>query len=95
LQTRASAGGIGFRLRVRPGARRDGIEGEHGGAHKVSVAAPPERGAANDAVVALLARLLGVSRDAVSIVSGGSSRNKSVRVRGLAREDLLARLTSR
>lgn len=66
-----------------PGARRSGIVGRHGDAWKVRVAARPERGAANAAVVRLLADALAVSRQSVEIVSGHGTRDKTVRVAGL------------
>lgn len=65
-----------MRLRVSPGARSDRILGVHGGALKISVSAPPERGKANRAVVDLLATVLGLPRSAVRIVAGESSRDK-------------------
>ncbi len=79
-------------LRVRPGARRDRIVGPHGGALKVEVTAPPERGRANEAVIRLLARTLGVPRAAVEIVSGASGRDKSVRIHGVAPDAVRAAL---
>lgn len=69
-----------LKLRVKPGARADAIVGVHGGALKVSVAAAPERGKANGAVVALLAETLGVARSAVRIVSGETSQDKVVEI---------------
>ena len=77
------AGGSRLRLRVKPGARRDRLVGAHGGALKLEVAAPPERGRANDAVVSLVARILGVPRSAVAVSVGGTSQNKAVVVEGL------------
>ena len=68
----------------------------HGGALKVRLGAPPVDGAANEALVRLLAEELGVPRRAVRIVSGGSSRNKMVQVDGIASglvEQLAARYT--
>jgi uncharacterized protein (TIGR00251 family) len=67
-----------LRLRVRPGAKKDAILGEHGGALRVSVTAPPERGKANRAVAALLAGALGVPPSSVEITSGESSPDKVV-----------------
>jgi uncharacterized protein (TIGR00251 family) len=66
------------RLRVRPAARADAILGVRDGALHVSVTAPPDRGRANDAVVALLARVLGVPRSRVVLAGGGASRSKTI-----------------
>ena len=66
--------------------------GELGGAVKIAVTAPPVDGRANDACVALLAEAFGISRSSVEIVSGQSSRNKVVRVKGLSRDEFHRRL---
>ena len=83
-----------LRLRVVPGAAKAGIVGRYGEAWKVRVAAPPERGAANKAVIDLLARTLGVSPSAVRLVSGHGSRDKIVEVAGVRPADTEARLAS-
>jgi uncharacterized protein (TIGR00251 family) len=84
-----------LRLRVVPGASRNpGIVGRYGDAWKVRVAAPPERGAANRAVVELLAATLGVPTTAVRLVSGPASRDKMVEVAGMGRAEIEARLAS-
>ena len=49
-----------LRLRVSPGAGRDEVVGRYGDGWKVRVGAPPERGRANDAVLRLIAKRLGV-----------------------------------
>ena len=72
-----------LQLRVSPGASRAGVVGRHGDAWKVRVAAPPEDGRANDAVVRLLAERLHVPRASVSVVSGHTSRDKVVELHGL------------
>ena len=72
-----------LRIRVAPGAGTTAVVGRHGDAWKLRVTAPPERGRANDAVVALLADTLGLRRDAVRLVSGGSARDKVVELDGL------------
>jgi uncharacterized protein YggU (UPF0235/DUF167 family) len=56
------------------------------------VAASPEHGRANDALVKILAEALGLSRDAVRIVSGHSSRRKVVELGGLDEEEAGRRL---
>lgn len=58
------------------------------------MAAPPEHGKANDAVVALLAEALGVQRASVTLVSGGSSRNKIVELAGIEPDEIERRLAT-
>lgn len=77
-----------------PRARAGLLVGRQGDAWKVRVAVPPERGRANDAVCGLLAGLLGVGRDEVSIAAGGSGRRKVVDVDGLARDEIDRRLAA-
>jgi uncharacterized protein len=83
-----------LRLRVAPGAKRAGIVGRHGDAWKVRVAAPPEAGRANDAVVGLLAETLAVPRRAVTVVSGHSARDKIVELAGIDPQQIELRLAS-
>src|SRR5262245_46987871 len=78
LTLTAVDGGTRLRLRVKPGARRTEIVGVHGGALKVAVNAPPERGKANGVVVGLLARTLDLPVDAITIVGGAASQDKVV-----------------
>jgi uncharacterized protein (TIGR00251 family) len=79
-------GSTRLRLRVSPGSRRTELAGRHGDAWKVRVAAPPEGGRANDAVLELLAERLGLPRRALSIVSGHRARDKVVEMTGLDRD---------
>jgi uncharacterized protein (TIGR00251 family) len=83
-----------LRLRVSPGATRAGVVGRYGRAWKVRVAAPPEGGRANDAVVRLLADTLSVPRDAVKLVSGQSARDKIVELTGIDEAQTERRLSS-
>ncbi|HYV49740.1 MAG TPA: DUF167 domain-containing protein [Myxococcaceae bacterium] len=76
-------GGVRLQVLVQPRASRSRVLGEHGGALKIALAAPPVDGAANEALVELLADLLGVPRRQVSLVSGPSSRRKIVQVDGV------------
>ena len=79
-------------LRVVPGTRRPGVVGRHGAAWKIRVAAPPEDGRANQAVLGLLAETLRLPRRAVSIVAGSGSRDKIVECEGLSAEEIEKRL---
>lgn len=83
LTTAGGDGSIRFNVRVQPRASRSEIVGLHGDAMKIRLAAPPVDGAANDALIALVADALGVSKRAVRIVTGGSSRSKIVEVEGV------------
>ena len=76
LELTPVAGGTRLRLRVKPGARKTAIVGVHGGALKVAVAAAPEKGKANRAVVKLLAEALDLPASAVTIISGDTSQDK-------------------
>ncbi|MBI5170964.1 MAG: DUF167 domain-containing protein [Candidatus Eisenbacteria bacterium] len=71
-------------VRVQPGARRDAlVDRLANGDWKLAVSAPPEDGRANDAVVELLAELLGVKRRQVVVTRGASSRSKTIEVSDL------------
>ena len=63
-----------------------------GQAQKVDVAAPPEDGRANEAVVRVLADFFGVHRSQVALVSGASSRNKRFRIAGLTPQAIASRI---
>ena len=69
-------------VHVQPRATRSEIVGLHGAALKVRLQAPPVDGAANEALVTLLAERLGVPRRSVKVVAGASSRAKTVEVDG-------------
>jgi len=70
------------------------VVGRHGDSWKVRVAAAPERGKANDAVLELLAETLAVPRASVTLVSGGSSRNKIVELTGISPDEIERRLAT-
>jgi uncharacterized protein (TIGR00251 family) len=63
-------------VRARPGARRDAVLDEYGGALRVAVSAPPEAGKANEAIARLLAETLGRRRSTIHLIAGQSSRSK-------------------
>jgi uncharacterized protein (TIGR00251 family) len=72
-----------LRLRVSPGSRRSEIVGRYGDGWKVRVAAPPEDGRANDAVVELLSKQLEIPRRSITIISGRAAREKVVQMDGI------------
>jgi len=87
-----TATGIRLRLHVQPRASRSELAGRHGDAIKVRVTAPPLDGAANEALLRLLAVRLQVPLSALSLVAGGSGRSKVVAVEAISPEDASRRL---
>jgi uncharacterized protein (TIGR00251 family) len=93
IETNETGGALTFRVRVAPRASQTAAAGEHDGALKVRVAAPPVEGAANAELTRFLAKALGVPARSVEIVSGHASKLKLVRVAGARAADL-ARLAA-
>jgi uncharacterized protein (TIGR00251 family) len=79
-------------LKVIPNAPRDEIAGWLGGMLKVKVHAPALDGRANEALTDFLAAQLGLPRRAVNLVRGEKSRQKVVRIDGLALDEVKRRL---
>lgn len=81
-------GKVSFMVRVVPRASRSEVTGESEGALRVRLAAPPVEGAANEELIRVLARSLGLPRTAVEIVTGHSARFKRVRINGMSAADM-------
>jgi uncharacterized protein (TIGR00251 family) len=79
-------------IRVIPRAGRTGFGGLRDGALLVKLAAAPVDGAANDELIALIARALRIPKRDVTIVAGERARSKRIRIAGIDREQALARL---
>ena len=78
-------------VRVVPRAHHEDIAREGEGL-RVRVTAPPVEGAANDAVIALLARSLKLPKGSVALVRGASARTKTIAVQGISANEVWARL---
>jgi hypothetical protein len=81
------ADGVRLRLKVQPRARRNRIDGtvaeaDGGQALKIAVTAAPESGAANEAVIALLAKELHLAKSALALVAGAADRRKVIKLTG-------------
>jgi len=85
-------GGVTFPVKVVPRASRNEIAGIQGEAIRVRLTAPPVEGAANRALVKLLAGVLKVPEHDIEIVAGHAGRQKVVRVAGLSVHELEAHL---
>ncbi|HKO98192.1 MAG TPA: DUF167 domain-containing protein [Pyrinomonadaceae bacterium] len=79
-----------FTVRVVPRASRSEIVGQHDGALRARIAAPPVDGAANVELIRLLARAFKVPQRAVEITSGQTSKLKQIALSGVTPEMLMA-----
>ena len=82
LRITKTATGATFKVRVQPGASKNEIVGVQQDALKVRISAPPVQGKANKALVNFLAKELGVKKSEIEIVSGHTSRVKTIKVIG-------------
>lgn len=82
-------GDLIFSVRVVPKSSRSEIVGEHDGALKIKIAAPPVNGAANAELIGVLSKQFGLAKNAFEILSGQTSKLKQVRVSGANHADLL------
>ena len=77
-------GAVWVRLRVQPKSSRDAICIEPDGRIRVAVTAPPADGAANKALIALIAGRMEIPRKAVTLVRGERSREKTLSLAGIS-----------
>ena len=82
-------------VRVQPRAGRNSVSVTGGAALRVQVTAAAEGGSANEAVIGLLSKELGVAKSRIRIVRGHRARDKVLEVEGLSAEDAVARVRSR
>lgn len=76
-------------VRLQPRASRDELLGwNEEGTLRVRVKAPPVDGAANAALIQLLAKRLGVAKNRVTLIAGATARNKVVEIEGVTDEEL-------
>jgi len=85
---RETSGGVLVSLLIQPRASKNEISGPQGDRLKVRLTAPPVEGAANKMCITFLAKCLGVSKSSIEIVSGQSSRQKQVLIRGGCLDDI-------
>jgi len=90
IQTDAT--GVTFTAKIVPGSSRTAVSGLLDDMIKIKIAAAPERGKANQCLVAFLAKRLGVKKNAVHITAGQTSPVKRVQVHGISPQALLEKL---
>ncbi len=87
IELTPSKEGVLLHVHAQPGARRNGLIGEHDGALRVAVTAPPDKGKANAAILDVLAGALGLKPSQLALIAGETSRRKRILLAGLSPED--------
>lgn len=85
-------GGVIFTAKIVPGSSKTSICGLLGNMLKIKIAAPPEKGKANQQLVEFLAKKLGVKKQAVSVISGQTNPVKEIHICGMSDEELIEKL---
>ena len=88
MVTRQTKKGTVLLVRIQPGARRNAVVGFIGDRVKIAVQATATEGKANRAVEDFVAQLLSIPTRSVQIVSGTTTRDKSILIEGKAEEDV-------
>ena len=88
------ADGVVFQVKVVPGSSKTAIAGQLDGMLKIKVAAPPEKGKANQCLIKFLAETLGVKKNAVSIISGRTNPVKQVHISSESIEGIRGKLAA-
>jgi uncharacterized protein (TIGR00251 family) len=91
--TRDTPDGCSLSVRLHPGAKKNAVTGLHDGALKIALNAPPVDGKANDALIGFLAEKLSVPRAKIALVTGLTSRSKTLRVAGKSAAEVAAALS--
>ena len=84
--------GVLLPVKAQPGARRNGVTGEHAGMLKVAVTQAPENGKANNAIVVVLSDTLDLKRSQIELVSGAASSLKKFLIIGIPLAELQQRI---
>ncbi|MBA2494295.1 MAG: YggU family protein [Acidobacteria bacterium] len=88
IQTTEKNRSLTFNVRVVPRASKSEIVGEHDGALKIRLCAPPTGGAANAELVKLLSKTFGVSKSEVQILNGQTAKTKQVCISNITSKNL-------
>ena len=84
--------GVFFSAKIVPASSRTAIAGLLDGMVKIKVAAPPEKGKANQLLLSFLAKQLGVKTKALRIISGQSSPVKQIKIAGISTQTVQEKL---
>ncbi len=84
LEISETGGTVLLPVKIVPGAKRTKFLGEWQGRARIAVAAAPEKGKANQAVVEFLSSLLDINRRQITVTTGLTSPLKTIRIEGVA-----------
>lgn len=94
VRLEARAEGVILPVKANPGARENALRGVHDGQLKVSVTAAPEKGKANQAIIATLAQALSLKRSQIELIAGETSGEKRFLVRDCSLETLSQKIAT-
>jgi uncharacterized protein YggU (UPF0235/DUF167 family) len=92
IELAAHLSGVILTVRAHAGAKRNGVAGEQAGMLKVSVTQAPEKGKANQAIQAVLADALKLSKSQIELIAGETATQKKFLVREIRVDQLQARI---
>jgi len=87
-----SADGILLSIKLQPRSSANQIVGQHGELLKIKITAPPVDSAANEALVAFLAKRLDVPKGNIELVRGQTSRQKTILIRLMTAPQIIGKL---
>lgn len=79
----ACESGLRLHCHLQPRASRDALVGIHNDRLKIQITAPPTDGKANEHLIRFIAKIAGVAKSRVTLVSGETSRQKTLFIEGL------------
>jgi len=82
------SGSILLKVKVEPRSSRPGVIGLYGDSLKVKLTSPPVEGKANNEIISVLSKVLGIKKKQIEIISGRSSKNKIIRLTGIEKSIL-------
>jgi uncharacterized protein (TIGR00251 family) len=84
------SGALLLHLRVQPNASSSALAGLHGQRLKIRLQSPPQDGKANRELIRFLSKTLGIKKSSVDLIHGQTSRDKTVRLKDITADQLLA-----
>ena len=85
-------GGVVFTAKIVPGSSKTTVCGLLGDMLKIKISAPPEKGKANQQLIELIAKKLGLKKQAVSVISGQTNPVKEIQICGMSGDELIEKL---